>query len=174
MSRLSKQETIDKLCVILRIIYEACMPNNPIKGGLSKTIKELDNTMPYYSTIPTILKEKGIMRMENIKGKNGVLWFWVSTTEPNRHMCEAILNAIKQKYTKVADETCSMSLSVFNSKSTETSSVEERVQKKILEVSNRLNALTKELEALKEEETLLEHETASLHFYLTELQSLLD
>jgi hypothetical protein len=52
--------------------------------------------MPYWTVIPKIMREKGIIQISKKLENGGYAYKWISTTEPNIHMATALLKEAKK------------------------------------------------------------------------------
>jgi predicted transcriptional regulator len=79
--------TIERCATALKEIHDNT------KHGFNKLSVHIvfnAHQVPYYTLLPRIMQEKAIIT----RGKKGI-WSWVTTTEPNLTMAEALLNACK-------------------------------------------------------------------------------
>jgi len=87
------KDVIDNLCIFLKLLYEQTKDKAvPIK------IYEMANKykLPYYTAISTVLISKGIIAKIG-SNRLGFTYMWITTTEPNKHMAEAVLNECRMK-----------------------------------------------------------------------------
>lgn len=81
------KDQIDNLCILLKLLFEEY--KNFKKLSIVKYTYQFN--IPYSSLLSKVLQDKGIMEKKG--GNTKVEWRWISTTEPSRHMAEAILKA---------------------------------------------------------------------------------
>lgn len=56
----------------------------------------LQYDMPYWTVIPKIMKEKGIIKVSKKLKNGGYAYMWISTTDPNINMATALLKEAKE------------------------------------------------------------------------------
>jgi len=93
-----KENTIS-LCVFLKLLWEQTR-DNPKKLSMHELMKGLK--IPHGDELLPILQEKGILHKEYlIKSANviasGCKYQWISKTEPNTKMAEALLKLVHER-----------------------------------------------------------------------------
>lgn len=85
MSKMTETE-MDKFCSFLKFLYELCK-DEPTCINISVEAGKMG--IPYRNNLPSTLVRVGIMA--RYSSRNGHLYRWISTTEPNRIMAEKLI-----------------------------------------------------------------------------------